>query len=112
MMLTNVQIELIKLCHRPAVWALGAIWVGMGIFFGYILLDINYVQNHQTYYIQAIALENMPADALSGYPIFGGAVALMLGVLAFGSEYSWGTLRTLLIQGQSRSAVLGTKLLA
>jgi ABC-type transport system involved in multi-copper enzyme maturation permease subunit len=73
---------------------------------------VNYAQGHQAYFLRAVALENMPADALSGYPIFGGAIALMLGVLALGSEYSWGPLRTLLVQGQSRLGVLGAKLAA
>ena len=113
-MLADIQVELSKLWRRPASWALGAIWVGMGVFFGYVLLDVNYLQHPatQAYYLHAILLENVPADALSGYPIFGGAIALMLGVLAAGSEYSWGTLRTLLLQGLGRLRLLGAKLAA
>ena len=42
-MLADIQVELSKLWRRPASWALGAIWVGMGVFFGYVLLDVNYL---------------------------------------------------------------------
>ena len=47
-----------------------------------------------------------------GFPFFGGVIALMLGVLAFGSEYGWGTLRTLFTQRPGRLRVVGSKLLA
>jgi ABC-2 type transport system permease protein len=49
---------------------------------------------------------------MGGFPFFGGVLALMLGVLTFGSEYGWGTLKTLLTQRPGRLRVFGTKLLA
>jgi ABC-2 type transport system permease protein len=42
----------------------------------------------------------------------GGVFALMLGVLTFGSEYGWGTLRTVFVQRPGRLHVFGAKLLA
>jgi ABC-2 type transport system permease protein len=49
---------------------------------------------------------------MGGFPFFGGVLALMLGVLTFGSEYGWGTLRTLFIQRPGRLRVFAAKLLA
>lgn len=49
---------------------------------------------------------------MGGFPFFGGVLALMLGVLTFGSEYGWGTLRTLFIQRPGRLQVFAAKLLA
>ena len=39
---------------------------------------------------------------LGGFPFFGGAFALMLGVLSLGSEYGWGTFKTAYTQGPGR----------
>jgi ABC-type transport system involved in multi-copper enzyme maturation permease subunit len=49
---------------------------------------------------------------MGGFPFFGGVLALMLGVLTFGSEYGWGTLKTLFTQRPGRLHVFGAKLLA
>jgi ABC-2 type transport system permease protein len=56
--------------------------------------------------------ESLPGTLLQGFPFFGGVFALMLGVFALGSEYSWGTLTTLLTQRAGRTRVLASKLLA
>jgi ABC-2 type transport system permease protein len=47
-----------------------------------------------------------------GIPERRGVFALMLGVLLFGSEYNWGTLRTILVQRPGRLEVFAAKLLA
>jgi ABC-2 type transport system permease protein len=51
-------------------------------------------------------------NLLGGFPFFGGVFALMLGVLATGSDYGWDTLKTLLIQRPGRMRVFGAKLAA
>src|SRR5262249_49191035 len=56
--------------------------------------------------------QSLTGTLLEGFPFFGGVFALMLGVFAFGSEYSWGTLTTLLTQRSRRTRVLASKLLA
>jgi ABC-2 type transport system permease protein len=45
-------------------------------------------------------------------PTLGGAIALILGVLSMGSEYGWGTVKTMLTQRPGRLSVLAGKLLA
>ena len=49
---------------------------------------------------------------MAGFPFFGGVLALQLGVLAFGSEYGWGTLKVLFTQGPGRLRIFAAKLLA
>jgi ABC-type transport system involved in multi-copper enzyme maturation permease subunit len=54
----------------------------------------------------------LAGNLVEGFPFFGGVIALMLGVLGLGSEYGWGTLKTLFIQREGRLRVFGAKLLA
>ena len=56
--------------------------------------------------------ERLVQNALSGLPLFGGALVLTLGALVAGGEYGWGTLKTLLVQGPRRLTVLTGQLLA
>jgi ABC-type transport system involved in multi-copper enzyme maturation permease subunit len=51
-------------------------------------------------------------NTLGGFPVFAGALALVLGALVFGGEYGWGTVKTLFTQGPSRQAVVSGQLLA
>src|SRR5205085_7568134 len=43
---------------------------------------------------------------------YGNAIAVILGVLAYGSEYGWSTVKTVLTQRPGRLATAGGKLLA
>ncbi len=52
------------------------------------------------------------ANTIGGFPVFAGALALVLGALVVGAEYGWGTLKTILTQRPRRLAVLGAQLLA
>jgi ABC-type transport system involved in multi-copper enzyme maturation permease subunit len=56
--------------------------------------------------------QRLVGNVLVGFPFFGGVLTLMLGVLTFGSEYGWGTLRALFTQRPGRLHVFGAKLLA
>jgi ABC-2 type transport system permease protein len=51
-------------------------------------------------------------NTLGGFPMFAGAIALIIGGLAAGGEYGWGTLKTILVQRPRRLTVLAGKLLA
>jgi ABC-2 type transport system permease protein len=54
----------------------------------------------------------VPAVLLQGMPMFGGAILMILGALAAGSGYGWGTWKTVLTQGPGRAAALGGTLVA
>jgi ABC-type transport system involved in multi-copper enzyme maturation permease subunit len=51
-------------------------------------------------------------NTIGGYPIFAGALALVLGAIVVGGEYTWGTLKTILTQRPGRVAVLASQFLA
>jgi ABC-type transport system involved in multi-copper enzyme maturation permease subunit len=60
---------------------------------------------------EALPSALVPA-AIQGFPLFAGALALLIGVLATGSEYGWDTMKVLLTLGPRRLSVLAGKLLA
>jgi ABC-2 type transport system permease protein len=111
-----IRVELVKLRRRPAVWALAVTWLILGVVFGYLLPYLLYRAGAgQTDF--SIPLEGMlPAsiveNAIQGFPLFGLALALVVGGLAVGSEYGWGTWTTLLVQRPDRLRVLVAKLAA
>src|ERR687896_2684844 len=54
--------------------------------------------------------EQLVGNVLVGFPFFGGVLILILGVLTLGSDYGWGTLKTLFTQRPSRLRVFAAKL--
>jgi ABC-2 type transport system permease protein len=94
---------------RAATWILLAVWTLLGIFFAYV---IPYALDPESDDITPFLPHALTGTLLEGFPFFGGVFALMLGVFALGSEYGWGTLKTLFTQGPSRSRVLAAKLAA
>jgi len=122
--------ELLKLRKRPATWVLALVWVAVVVLFGY-LLTYSFVANPpepaedvppevqaqeraiNEAQLEALLPENL-MENLFGSGIFGvgAAVVLILGALTAGSEYSWGTLKTVLSQRPGKLAALSGKLLA
>ena len=106
-----VTAELLVLRKRPATWILLGIWTFLGIFFAYVIpyaLDPEDAPGGIGRFLPASFVGNV----LAGFPFFGGVFALMLGVLALGSEYGWDTLKLLFTQRPGRPAVLAAKLAA
>ena len=116
----SVAAELLKLLKRRAIWGLGAILVLTVVMFGYALIYFVVVNRPSgvevTGSAQALRESLLPDSflsyVLSYLPRLGGAIALILGALAAGGEYGWGTLKTILTQGPGRLQVFGGKLLA
>ena len=110
-MIRSVSAELLVLRKRAATWILLGIWTFLGVFFAYIIpyaLDPGSAPGGLEQFLPG----SLSGTLLSGFPFFGGVFALMLGVFALGSEYSWGTLKTLLIQRPGRLRILTAKLAA
>ena len=113
----SVSAELFLLRRRASTWILLAIWTALATFFSYVLPYVEYLngdlEGGPGQVELAELLPNRLAGHLSGgFPFFGGVFALMLGVLALGSEYGWGTLRTALVQRPGRLRIFGAKLVA
>ena len=123
-MVASFSFELLKLRKRPSTWVLGVILILMVLFFDYYQFyssivslekggddptgQITNVREFKEYLLPGSVTVNV-AGLLS---FFGGPIALILGTLAVGGEYGWGTLKTTLTQRPGRLAVLLGKLLA
>jgi ABC-2 type transport system permease protein len=113
--------ELAKLVRRPAAWVLLAAPLILSEVFGYLVPYMSYrsggdAQSGGDLTPEQILATTFPSElvpnTLGGFPVFAGALALVLGALVFGGEYGWGTVKTLFTQGPSRVAVVGGQLLA
>jgi len=114
-MLASVGAEWMKLRKRPSTWVLGGVWLAMLVFFAYVLPYLTADSQTGPQAANGLA-ETLPAqlvgNAVAGYALFGGALALILGALSAGSEYGWGTVKTVLTQRPGRLSVLGGMLAA
>jgi ABC-2 type transport system permease protein len=127
--------ELLKLRKRPAVWVLEGIWLAFVILLVYSLpyaffanlpepdvpqdapADIQseiQAQNEAAseQLMSQLYPENLASYLLSGFSGTGGTLALILGALTVGSEYGWGTLKTILSQRPGRLGAFFAKMLA
>jgi ABC-2 type transport system permease protein len=107
--------ELLVLRRRASTWILLAIWAALSLLYGYLLPYITY-RNNVAGPGRALPVELLPrqlvGNLIGGFPFYGGAIVLILGVLSFGSEYGWGTFKTLFTQRPGRLQVFAAKLLA
>ncbi|MDQ3154386.1 MAG: ABC transporter permease subunit [Actinomycetota bacterium] len=108
-MFASVSAELFTLRKRPALWLLGGVWLGLLLFFGYGLTWLSYRSAANPAVGQRILADALPANlvgnAIAGYALFGGAMVMILGALVAGSEYGWGTLKTVFTQRPGRWSV-------
>ena len=111
-MVSAFRAEWLKLRKRPAVSVLAIVLLALIATLQYFLLFVILVASPPN-----LRLQGATVDALreSLYPVhfvrvslgtvsggFGSAIALILGVLAVGSEYGWSTLKTVLTQRPGR----------
>jgi ABC-type transport system involved in multi-copper enzyme maturation permease subunit len=120
-MLGSYRAELLKLRKRSAVWVLFGAGLVLSLIFGYLLPYLGYAtgeENQQTdgvpraEILRGMLPERVVDNTIGGYPIFAGALALVLGAIVIGGEYTWGTLKTVLTQRPQRLTVLGAQFLA
>lgn len=119
-MLGSYRAEVLKLRKRSAVWVLFGAALVLSLIFGYLLPYLGYAtgdDNPQTTgvprseVLRGMLPERVLDNTIGGYPIFAGALALVLGAIVIGGEYSWGTLKTVLTQRPGRLAVLASQFL-
>ncbi|MDQ3328494.1 MAG: ABC transporter permease [Chloroflexota bacterium] len=116
--------EMLKLRKRPATWVLGLLWLGLTVLFGYVIPYAVYLTVKESGETQSdfgvtpeqLLSSTLPGslvpNLLDGFPLFGGAIVLILGALVAGSEFGWGTMKTVLTQRPTRLGVYLGKLLA
>lgn len=114
--------EAIKVTRRVSTWVMAAIWVLFPVVFLYLLpfaFVSSALSRGQTGAAQSFgeaAPFLLPENFVSYvvgfmFSSLGTAIALILGALAAGSEYGWGTMKMILSQYPSRLSVLSGKLL-
>lgn len=108
----SVSAELLVLRKRASTWILLGIWATLALVFAYVVPYATYLNRSTPDSLRDVLPENLVGTLLGGFPFFGGVIALILAVLVFGSEYGWGTLKTLFTQRPGRLHVFGAKLLA
>ena len=107
----SIRAELLILRKRPSTWILLGLWTPLALVFAYAVPYATYRDDPAGSARRAPAAGRRRQHS-RGFPFFGGVFALMLGVLSLGSEYGWGTLKTLFTQRPPRLQVFGAKLVA
>ena len=112
--MTSVTAELLVVRKRSSTWILLGIWSVLAVLFAYVIPYVEYLNGSGPgpRSLEQLLPAQLAGNLVEGFPFFGGVIALMLGVLGLGSEYGWGTLKTLFIQREGRLRVFGAKLLA
>ena len=123
-MVRAFQGELFKSWRRPAVWVCVVVLLAVAVTLGYAIPWIfetfppagssRGLPEGTTLADLKVSLYpiNFVRQTLQQWNILGGVFALILGVLSQGSEYGWGTIKTLYTQRDSRLAMLYGKVLA
>lgn len=106
--------ELFKLVRRPAAWTLLGAAVLLSMVFGYLIPYLSFRSGSsgpmagasKEAIFASVLPDQLVGNALGGFPVFAGALALVFGALLFGGEYGWGTVKTVLTAGPGRGAVV------
>jgi ABC-2 type transport system permease protein len=116
--------ELFKAVRRPGIWVLVGLFLGLAILIGYAITYLIYTHpppnssqglppgTTLSDFKIALYPENFVKETMSQWGVLGGVFALIVGVLLQGSEYGWGTIKTLYTQRYGRLTMLFGKLLA
>jgi len=121
---------LLKIRKRPATWILALVWFILIVLFGYLFTysfaanppdrpedQPPQVQQQEEAFNEQILNGLLPENLLenlfaNGVFSLGAAIVLILGAMAAGSEYGWGTMKTSLTQRPGRLGMLSGKALA
>lgn len=108
----SFRAELMLLSKRAATWILLAIAILLSMFFSYVLPYSAYLSGPSATGLTDLLPERFVSTLVEGFPFYFGMFTLILGALAFGSEYGWGTLKTTLMQRPGRIRLFLAKLAA
>lgn len=113
--------ESAKLARRPAAWVLLGTAVALSQSFGFLVPYISYrtgssgemtAGSTPAELLAATLPDQVIVNTTAAFPVFTGALALVLGALVTGGEHTSGTLKTLLTQGPGRVTVFAGQLIA
>lgn len=114
--MASFSAEILKLYKRPTAWVLLIVALVLSQVFNYLVPYAGYLtaENERAaeQILESTMPENLISNSIGGFPLFAGALALTLGAISVGSEYGWGTLKTMLIQRPRRLSIYAGELLA
>jgi ABC-2 type transport system permease protein len=114
-MMASMRAELLRLRKWPAVWVTVGAWLFLAALFGYLFNYVAYATGDESFanegttragLLTELLPANVPDVIIQGTPMFGGALMMVLGAIVAGNGYGWGTWKTVLTQGPSRTAVV------
>lgn len=124
--LRATRAELLRMRKWPALWITVAAELALNLLFLFVFNYVTYRSDDsgggggggiaggvpKDSLLADMLPEAIPRVATQGMPMFAGALMLIVGALAAGSGYSWGTVKTVALQGPSRLANLGGQVAA
>ena len=114
----SARADLSRLVRWPAVWITLGAWLVLATLFGYVFPYLSFLNgggvgpDEVAAPLSEVLPAGVPGALIQGTPLFGGALMVVLGALVAGSGYGWGTWKTVLTQGPSRTSALVGSLLA
>ena len=115
----SLRAELLRLGKWPVTWVITGVWLTLNVSFGYLFDYLTYRdavgggdQRLAEALLSQLSLDAVPTTMVTGLPMFGSALILILAALATGSGYGWNTWRTVFTQGPGRLSALGGTMLA
>ncbi|MFI6220282.1 ABC transporter permease [Nocardia salmonicida] len=117
----SVRAEAVRLGRWPAFWIVLGTWILLNLTFAYLFNYLAYASGESGAMSDGLPREVLlgqlvpaavPEVFTQGMSMFGGALVLILGALAVGSGYGWGTWKTVFTQGPSRVAAVAGLLLS
>jgi ABC-2 type transport system permease protein len=109
--LRSARAEMLRLRRWPALWITVLAELLLNLLFGYVFGYISYRSGGTDGMSDGVPKDQLLADllpdavprvAVQGMPMFAGALVLILGALVAGNGYSWGTVKTVALQGPGR----------
>ncbi len=115
-MTNDLRADVLLLRKRTATWVLLAVSMIMSLVFTYVFPYVTYSDTASSQRtaadLQPLLPRSLVSSVLAGFPFYFGMFALILGVLQFGSEFSWGTFKTTFMQRSDRIRVVLSKVIA
>ncbi len=109
--LRSTRAELLRMRRWPALWTTVTAELLLNLLFGYVFGYVSYRSGSTGGMSEGVPRDQLLADllpdavprvAVQGMPMFAGALVLVLGALVAGNGYSWGTVKTVALQGPGR----------
>lgn len=117
----STRAELVRLTRWPATWVMISVWLTLNLMFAYVFNYVAYATGNGSAMSEGASADELLADiapaafattSIQGTAMFGSAIMLILGGLAVGSGYGWGTWKTVFTTGPRRAAAFGGTVLA